>query len=136
MEETGNIINELNEIKTARDNIKAALENEGETVTNDIRTYAETIPNVNKVKTVNNVQADKNKNVQLDASKINIDDTVTEKKTIKETITGINSNIETISNKVTTLENKSEYILANFIRNYNNYSDGDDMTSEGFTSDI
>lgn len=84
MEEIENIKNELNEIKTARDNIKTALQNEGETVTNDIRTYANTIPNVNKVKTVNSVEADTNKNVQLDASKINIDDTAETKQTIKE----------------------------------------------------
>lgn len=84
MEEIENIKNELNEIKTARDNIKTALENEGETVTNDIRTYADTIPNVNKVKTVNSVEADENKNVQLDASKINVDDTAETKQTIKE----------------------------------------------------
>lgn len=84
MEEIENIKNELNEIKTARDNIKTALENEGETVTNDIRTYADTIPNVNKVKTVNSVEADENKNVQLDASKINVDDTAETKQTVKE----------------------------------------------------
>ena len=89
MEEIENIKNELNEIKTARDNIKTALENEGETVTNDIRTYADTIPNVNKVKTVNSVEADENKNVQLDASKINIDDTAETKQTIKDTIEDI-----------------------------------------------
>ena len=89
MEEIENIKNELNEIKTARDSIKTALENEGETVTNDIRTYADTIPNVNKVKTVNSVEADENKNVQLDASKINIDDTAETKQTIKDTIEDI-----------------------------------------------
>ncbi len=89
MEEIENIKNELNEIKTARDNIKTALENEGETVTNDIRTYADTIPNVNKVKTVNSVEADENKNVQLDASKINVDDTAETKQTIKDTIEDI-----------------------------------------------
>jgi len=84
LEEIENIKNELNEIKTARDSIKTALENEGETVTNDIRTYADTIPNVNKVKTVNSVEADENKNVQLDASKINVDDTAETKQTVKE----------------------------------------------------
>ena len=91
MEEIENIKNELNEIKTARDNIKTALENEGETVTNDIRTYADTIPNVNKVKTVNSVEADENKNIQLDASKINVDDTAETKQTIKETIDNIST---------------------------------------------
>lgn len=84
MEEIENIKNELEEIKTARDNIKTALQNEGETVTNDIRTYADTIPNVNKVKTVNSVEADTNKNIQLDASKINLDDTAETKQTVKE----------------------------------------------------
>lgn len=91
MEEIENIKNELNEIKTARDNIKTALENEGETVTNDIRTYAETIPNVNKVKTVNSVEADENKNIQLDASKINLDDTAETKQTVKEIIDNIST---------------------------------------------
>lgn len=94
MEEIENIKNELNEIKTARDNIKTALENEGETVTNDIRTYADTIPNVNKVKTVNSVEADENKNVQLDASKINVDDMAETKQTIKETIETLDNSIK------------------------------------------
>lgn len=91
MEEIENIKNELNEIKTARDNIKTALENEGETVTNDIRTYADTILNVNKVKTVNSVEADENKNIQLDASKINLDDTAETKQTVKEIIDNIST---------------------------------------------
>lgn len=86
MEEIENIKNELNEIKTARDNIKTALQNEGETVTDDIRTYANTIPNVNKVKTVNGVEADTNKNVQLDASNIQLDKTEAEGQTIKGAI--------------------------------------------------
>lgn len=97
MEEIENIKNELNEIKTARDNIKTALENEGETVTNDIRTYANTIPNVNKVKTVNSVEADTNKNVQLDASKINIDDTAEAKQTIKVAIETLRNDVNNIS---------------------------------------
>lgn len=93
MEEIENIKNELEEIKTARDNIKTALQNEGETVTNDIRTYADTIPNVNKVKTVNSVEADTNKNIQLDASKINLDDTVETKQTVKEVIEDMNTKV-------------------------------------------
>lgn len=93
MEEIENIKNELEEIKTARDNIKTALQNEGETVTNDIRTYADTIPNVNKVKTVNSVGADTNKNIQLDASKINLDDTVETKQTVKEVIEDMNTKV-------------------------------------------
>lgn len=97
MEEIENIKNELNEIKTARDDIKTALENEGETVTNDIRTYADTIPNVNKVKTVNSVEADENKNVQLDASKINLDDTAETKQTIKESLEELDNKIKEIS---------------------------------------
>lgn len=93
MEEIENIKNELEEIKTARDNIKTALQNEGETVTNDIRTYANTIPNVNKVKTVNSVEADTNKNIQLDASKINLDDTAETKQTVKEVIEDMNTKV-------------------------------------------
>lgn len=100
MAEIDNLKSDLEEIQTARDSIKVALQNEGETVTNDIRTYANAIPNVNKVKTVNGVSADSNKNVQIDASKINIDDTATNKETVKVAINNIN-------NKVTTLENKN-----------------------------
>ena len=97
MDDKENIKNELEEIKTARDNIKTALQNEGETVTDDIRTYAEKIPNVNKVTTVNSVEADTNKNVQIDASKINIDDTAETKKTIKESLTEINNKVDAIA---------------------------------------
>ena len=97
MEEIENIKNELEEIKTARDNIKTALQNEGETVTDDIRTYANTIPNVNKVKTVNSVEADTNKNVQLDASKINVDDTAETKQTIKVAIETLRNDVNNIS---------------------------------------
>lgn len=97
MEEIENIKNELEEIKTARDDIKEALENEGETVTGDIRTYAEKIPNVYKVKTVNGVEADENKNVQIDASKINIDDEAEEKQTVKNVIESIKEDLENIS---------------------------------------
>lgn len=100
MADIDNLKSDLEEIQTARDSIKVALQNEGETVTNDIRTYANAIPNVNKVKTVNGVSADSNKNVQIDASKINIDDTATDKETVKVAINNIN-------NKVTTLENKN-----------------------------
>lgn len=97
MDDKENIKNELEEIKTARDNIKTALQNEGETVTDDIRTYAEKIPNVNKVTTVNSVEADTNKNVQIDASKINVDDTAETKKTIKESLTEINNKVDAIA---------------------------------------
>ena len=97
MEDIENIKNELEEIKTARDNIKTALENEGETVTNDIRTYATAIPNVNKVKTVNHVEADTNKNIQIDASKINVDDTAETKQNIKTFIETLRSDVDSIS---------------------------------------
>lgn len=97
MAEIDNLKSDLEEIQTARDNIKTALQNEGETVTNDIRTYADAIPNVNKVKTVNSVEADTNKNVQLDASKINIDDTAETKQSIKTFIETLRSDVDNIS---------------------------------------
>ena len=40
------IVQDLNTIKTARDNMKTALEGKGQTVTKDIRTYAEAITNI------------------------------------------------------------------------------------------
>lgn len=97
MAEIDNLKSDLKEIQTARDNIKTALQNEGETVTNDIRTYASAIPNVNKVKTVNSVSADANKNIQIDASKINVDDTAETKQTVKVVIEELKDNINNIS---------------------------------------
>lgn len=122
MEEIENIKNELNEIKTARDNIKTALQNEGETVTDDIRTYANTIPNVNKVKTVNSVEADTNKNVQLDASKINVDDTAETKQTVKAKLEALGIEIQNIT--VPEYSIKESTTTAGYSKTYSLTKDG------------
>lgn len=104
-----NLKNNLEKIQTARNDIKTALENEGETVNNDIRTYAAIIPNVNKVKTVNNIAPDENKNVQIDASNINVDDTTEIKQTVKEAI-------EKSTRDITTLENNQNMVYDSKVR--------------------
>lgn len=129
MAEIDNLKSDLEEIQTARDNIKTALENEGETVTNDIRTYANAIPNVNKVKTVNGVSADSNKNVQIDASKINIDDTAETKQTVKAKLEALGIEIQNITVPVT--------MYSEVIGGWHMYSDGENLTSSAsFTSEM
>ena len=122
MEEIENIKNELNEIKTARDNIKTALQNEGETVTDDIRTYANTIPNVNKVKTVNGVNADTNKNVQIDASNINVDETAGTKQTVKAKLEALGIEIQNIT--VPEYSIKESTTTAGYSKTYSLTKDG------------
>lgn len=97
MAEIDSLKSDLQEIQTAKNDIKTALENEGETVGNDIRTYAVSIPNVNKVKTVNSIEADTNKNIQIDASKINVEDTAETKQSIKTFIETLRSDVDNIS---------------------------------------
>lgn len=80
---------DLEEIQDARDNIKSALNANGANVGNDIRTFATGVNAVASVKTVNGVSADSNKNVTIDASDINIDETAETKITMKEAIENI-----------------------------------------------
>lgn len=64
-----------------------------------IRELKGLVDNAGAVNTVNSVTADQNKNVQLDASNINLDDTAATPETLK-------SIIETQAAKITTLEGK------------------------------
>lgn len=122
MADIDNLKSNLEEIQTARDNIKTALENEGETVTNDIRTYADAIPNVNKVKTVNNINADTNKNVQIDASNINVDDTVEIKQTVKTKLEALGIEIQNIT--VPEYSIKESTTTAGYSKTYSLTKDG------------
>lgn len=86
----------LDAIQTEKDNIKEALNENGANANDDLTTYADAVRSIASVKTVNNVEADENKNVQLDASNINIDDTAETKQTIKEVINTLQDNISSI----------------------------------------
>ena len=125
MAEIDNLKSDLEEIQTARDNIKTALQNEGETVTNDIRTYADAIPNVNKVVTVNNVSADSNKNVQIDASKINVDDTAETKQTVKAKLEALGIEIQNIT--IPEYSIKESTTTAGYSKTYSLTKDGTEV---------
>ena len=62
------------------------------------------INNAGAVNTVNNVTADQNKNVQLDASNINLDDTAATPETLKSIIEAQATKITTLEGKVAELE--------------------------------
>lgn len=77
---------QLEDIQTATNNIKTALEEKGETPTGGIQTFAASVSNLGNINTVNGIGADENRNAQLDASKINVDDTAETKETIKSAL--------------------------------------------------
>lgn len=90
---TENLQEQLNEIEAARNDIQSTLESKGETVSSDIRTFATAVNNLGNINTVNGIDADENRNAQLDASNINIDDTAETAQTIKAAIEEANTEI-------------------------------------------
>lgn len=90
---TENLQEQLNEIQSARDDIQSTLESKGETVSSDIRTFATAVNNLGNINTVNGIGADENRNAQLDASNINVDDTAETTQTIKAVIEEANTEI-------------------------------------------
>lgn len=93
--DTENLQEQLDEIQAARDSIQETLESKGETVSSDIRTFAEAVNNLGNINTVNGIGADENRNAQLDASNINVDDTAETTQTIKAVIEEINAELDT-----------------------------------------
>lgn len=84
---------QLNDIQGARDDIQSTLESKGVSVSNDIRTYAAAVDNLGNINTVNGIGADENRNAQIDASNINVDDTAEITQTIKSAIEEMNTEI-------------------------------------------
>lgn len=97
MASTDILKDQLQEIQSARDDIKSTLNANGVNVGNDIRTFSAGVEAVASVKKVNNISADENKNVTIDASNINVDEKATTKQTIKSKLESIDTAIENIA---------------------------------------
>ena len=77
------ILSDLDSILASKEDIRDALNANGAEVGDLMASYARGVNAVASVKTVNGVNADANKNVQLDAGNINVDDTAQTPQTIK-----------------------------------------------------
>lgn len=106
---------QLEDIQTATNNIKTALEEKGETPTGGIQTFAASVSNLGNINTVNGIGADENRNVQLDASKINIDDTAETTQTIKAAIQSVEADLTAKIDTKSSLEYVNDYAKVWFI---------------------
>lgn len=119
------IVSDLNDILENKEDIKEALNENGADVGNDIRTYAMGVNSVASVKKVNNIPADANKNVQLDASNINVDDTA--------------QTPQTIQSKFSEIDTKLDFNLENgetigSVKSIESFAEGEYSFAEGYGS--